>query len=185
MYSSGDSGDPCGTPAGVGMCFDFAPLNRSCVLRPWRKLVIHNEITWGEFGKVCQEHLTDTNSYLTKFLHQDLRDRFNFRPEDLVNPERFKFHYEDSNPYWSGCEAIKELRHIVDYTTVCLGLSPISSEPAPVWFPSNFEDVDRYTFESCMQDTSISGYSRINGFQYVQREMWIPGSKITSLVRGK
>ena len=26
-YSSGDSGDPCDTSAGVDICFDFAPLN--------------------------------------------------------------------------------------------------------------------------------------------------------------
>src|SRR5215471_13660511 len=32
---------------------------------------------------------------------------------------------------------------------------------------------------------SISGYSITKGYQYLQRDMWIPGSKIISLVRGK
>ena len=106
-----------------------------------------------KFGKLCQEHLADTTNYVTKELHRELYDRFNFRPEDLINSERFKFHYEDSNLHWSQCKPIEELRNIVDFTTAFLGLSPIFSEPSSVWFPPNFEDTERYTFESCMQDT--------------------------------
>src|SRR5438046_4431505 len=40
LYNVGDRGDPCGVPAGVVILSDVAPLNRSLVLLPFRKLPI-------------------------------------------------------------------------------------------------------------------------------------------------
>src|SRR5947208_11047236 len=59
MYSSGDSGDPCGTPAGVAICPDFEPLNCSCVLLPCKTLATHDEIAWGirRFRRLCMSRL--------------------------------------------------------------------------------------------------------------------------------
>src|SRR5204863_2570036 len=47
MYSTGNSGDPCGNPADVLMGFDLMPLNWSCVLLPCKKLLTQCTISAG------------------------------------------------------------------------------------------------------------------------------------------
>jgi hypothetical protein len=41
MHSIGDSGDPCGIPAGVAKESERKPVKRSCVFLPLRKQLTH------------------------------------------------------------------------------------------------------------------------------------------------
>jgi hypothetical protein len=47
MYNSGDSGEPCGTPAGVVRGYVVVLLNASLVVRFSRKLLVHSVVALG------------------------------------------------------------------------------------------------------------------------------------------
>ena len=74
-YNSGSSTEPCGTPNNSCWTMDACPLQRTCCVRPWRKLQIHSRTAPAKPNPSCS--LCNRRSWSTQSNAADMSSKPN------------------------------------------------------------------------------------------------------------